>query len=131
MISLGSGRLGDAVNKFDHSLAERSVRLLFEIMAAADRVSIKSASFGLRYAECRRFVERAGQDFGGACGRQEPFSQRFVALLLIEDDRRVILLAVRTGTGSRNCIRLSVLGHGAFVCIDHLAILLPGGVDDH
>jgi hypothetical protein len=50
-------------------------------------------------------------------------------LLLIEDDRRVILLAVRTGTGSRNCIRLSVLGHGAFVRIDHLAILLPGGVD--
>lgn len=52
-----------------------------------------------------------------------------MTLLLIEDDYRVILLAVRTGTGSRNCIRLSIRGNRALVRIHYLAILLPGGVD--
>src|SRR5579872_1590371 len=51
------------------------------------------------------------------------------SLLLIENDRGVILLAVSAGTGSRNCIRLSIRRNGALVRIDHFAILLPGGVN--
>ena len=56
-------------------------------------------------------------------------SKQSVALLLIEDDRRVILLSVRTGSGSRNCISLSVRENGALVRIDHLAILRQGDVE--
>ena len=50
-------------------------------------------------------------------------------LLLIEDNRRVKRLAFRILTGARNRHRLSVLRNGAFVRIDHLAILLTGGVN--
>jgi hypothetical protein len=56
-------------------------------------------------------------------------SKRSVVLLLVEDYRRVSLLAVRAGTGSRNCIRLSIRGNGALVRIDHLACLLTCGVN--
>jgi hypothetical protein len=43
VISFGSDRLGDAVNKSDYSLAERSVRMLFEIMVPADLLTSKIA----------------------------------------------------------------------------------------
>lgn len=52
-------------------------------------------------------------------------SKRSVALLLIENDRRVILLAVRTRTGSRNRTSLPIRGDGALVRIDHLASFFP------